>query len=297
MKNQFNYLKKLNILLFSVVVISFSSLSVRADVALYKIKDSDTTIYLMGTIHLLPKGTNWGTPKIKAAFDSADSLIVEISQSKMQPAAMQQLVMQYGFLKGNKTLADELSPATYAKIKAMFGANPAAWAQVNKMQPWLVGLQIAMGQYVAQGFDPNSGVDKVLEKMAMDKGKKVISLETADYQMRALSVLGKEAKSGMLDELLADLPAINKTILALKDAWMKGDMNGLAKLMNDDMAKYPQAQEALLFTRNKNWVVKIDQFMAEPGTKFMAVGAGHLAGDKSVIDLLNKAGIKVERVQ
>ncbi|WND03718.1 TraB/GumN family protein [Temperatibacter marinus] len=292
-----NPLKKITFIYLFLLASCGLSLSATADVALYKIKDSDTTIYLMGTIHILPKGTNWQTNAIQEAFDASDSLVVEVSQSTMTPADMQPLIMKYGLLPNGATLESVLDADVYAMIKNLYGSNAQAWAQVNRMQPWLLGVTISAGQMVQSGFDPNSGVDKVLEGLAITAGKNVISLETAEYQMKALASMGNIIKSGMLKEMLEDLPAITTQINQMKDAWMQGDMDKLAVIMNEEMAEFPAAMETMLYTRNANWIGQIDQMMAKPGTVFIAVGAGHLAGEKSVIDLLKKAGIPVEQVQ
>jgi hypothetical protein len=53
---------------------------------------------------------------------------------------------------------------------------------------------------------------------------------------------------------------------------------------------------ALLTNRNANWAAWINEQMAKPGTTFMAVGAGHLAGSTSVQQLLSAYGLTAERV-
>lgn len=290
-------INKIKALFVLIILTLFITPMASAQVALYKVADEDTTLYFMGTIHLLPQGTNWTTPKIKKAFDSADTLVVEVSQSLMTPAATQPLIMKYGFLPQGHSLEQYLSAETYAKVKGIFGANPAAMAQINRMQPWLVGITLTMGEFVKAGFDPNSGVDKMLEKLATEKGKKIQSLESAEFQMKTLANMGKNAKGGMLGDIIDNLPNAKDEVMRMKDLWLAGDMDGLATMANKEFKKYPEMLEGLLYARNRNWMVEIDQMMAMPGTKFIAVGAGHLAGEKSVIDLLKKAGITVERIQ
>jgi len=78
--------------------------------------------------------------------------------------------------------------------------------------------------------------------------------------------------------------------------WVEGDADALAALMNEGMSD-PEAAEALLYSRNRNWAEWIDARLEQPGTVFMAVGAGHLAGEKSVQDYLTERGIVSKRVQ
>jgi hypothetical protein len=56
-------------------------------------------------------------------------------------------------------------------------------------------------------------------------------------------------------------------------------------------------QQALIRQRNANWSKWIEQRMAQPGAVMIAVGAGHLAGKDSVIEMLKKDGYKIRRLQ
>ena len=59
----------------------------------------------------------------------------------------------------------------------------------------------------------------------------------------------------------------------------------------------PAIGKALLADRNARWASVIVRRMARPGRVFVAVGAGHLVGPGSVVELLRKRGLKVERVE
>ena len=78
--------------------------------------------------------------------------------------------------------------------------------------------------------------------------------------------------------------------------WLAGDADGLAELMNEGLTD-PALADALLYKRNENWAEWINTRLERPGTVFIAVGAGHLAGQKSVQDYLTQRGLTVERVQ
>ena len=80
------------------------------------------------------------------------------------------------------------------------------------------------------------------------------------------------------------------------DEWLEGDADGLAALLNEGLTD-PVLAEALLYARNDRWAEWIDTRMDSPGTVFVAVGAGHLAGAKSVQDYLTARGFTVDRVQ
>jgi uncharacterized protein YbaP (TraB family) len=81
------------------------------------------------------------------------------------------------------------------------------------------------------------------------------------------------------------------------DAWAKGDVNGIARTFDRDLAASPELQQALIRQRNANWTKWIREQMAEPGSLMVAVGAGHLAGKESVIEMLKRQGLRVRQIQ
>ena len=93
------------------------------------------------------------------------------------------------------------------------------------------------------------------------------------------------------------MPKAAEQMGRMVDSWAKGDPAGLAKEMNDSLKDSPEVARVLLYQRNARWAGWIRQRMARPGTVFVAVGAGHLAGADSVQSMLSKRGLKVTRVQ
>jgi uncharacterized protein YbaP (TraB family) len=81
------------------------------------------------------------------------------------------------------------------------------------------------------------------------------------------------------------------------DAWSKGDVEAIARTFDRDLSGSPALAQALIKSRNANWSKWIEKRMTQPGQIMVAVGAGHLAGKGSVIDLLKKDGYKVTRLQ
>ena len=105
-----------------------------------------------------------------------------------------------------------------------------------------------------------------------------------------------ESQIRFLAEVAGNVDKMKPMIDAIVAEWLEGDADGLAALMNDSMTD-PVLAEWLLYNRNRNWAEWIDTRLDQPGTVFIAVGAGHLAGDKSVQDALADRGIQTERVQ
>ena len=263
--------------------------------ALWKVSDEDTTIYLFGTVHVLPKELQWYDAEIDAALNSSDTVVTEIRMDPASEAAMGQLAQSRGVFRDGTTLRSLLSDeqkVSYEAALAGLGAPPQAF---DPMKPWLAGLTLSLVPLMQQGYDPNSGVDKVILSKAGDRAQD--ALETAEFQIGIFDGLPQEAQVDFMMEAVEGMPSVKETIDAMVAEWVEGDPDGLAAVMNADLSDEVLA-ESLLYSRNVTWAEWIERRLdSTPGTVFIAVGAGHLAGDKSVQANLFKRGIESERIQ
>ena len=262
--------------------------------ALWKVADADTTIYLFGTVHVLPKDVVWYDAAISTALEGSDILVTEIPMDPASEAAMQQLVGQKGLLPAGTTLRSLLTPEQteqYTAALAKLGAPPQAF---DPLKPWLAGLTLSLAPLMQSGYDPNSGVEKVLLAKVADKPKG--ALETAEFQLGIFDGMAQDAQVAFLMEAANNMDKTKPMLDRMVAEWVKGDADALAAVMNEGMDD-PKVAEALLYNRNANWADWIKTRLDQPGTVFIAVGAGHLAGPKSVQDVLGQKGIKVSRVK
>ncbi len=262
--------------------------------ALWVLKDADTTIYLFGTIHLLPNDVEWFKGPVKTAFDSSDALVLEIIEPPM--GEMMQLMNKYGTATDGVKLSDRLDETTRANYEAAMKGIGIPSAAFETRQPWLVYITLYGMQLMNSGWDPNSGAEKVLTTAAKESGKPIMALETADEQFAILSGFTMEEQTAMLGQVVNDPEGGVRELNKLLEFWMKGDVDGIGNVMASTMGEAEAVEMALLTKRNANWTVWIDKKMDEPGTYFIVVGAAHLAGDKSVQSMLAKEGLVAERV-
>lgn len=273
--------------------------------ALWELYDEDTTIYLFGTVHFLPEGVDWLTPQIEAALTGADQFVTEIDTSaipQVEPGkapppeamAIARMQMQLAQLTTGGTLRDlmtEEDRSQYEAAMAQAGIPPDAF---DGFEPWFAFVTLSQLALVQQGLDPSVGVERALDRLV--EGKDRAAFETVEQQFTMLDSLPLESQLLLLDGTVEGLPEMGKALRAMIDGWLAGDTDGLAALLNEHMTD-PAVYAALLTDRNANWADWIDARMDEPGTVFIAVGAGHLAGDGSVQDQLAARGFVVKRVE
>jgi len=106
----------------------------------------------------------------------------------------------------------------------------------------------------------------------------------------------EEAQIAFMMEAANAVDEVKPMLDRMVTEWAEGDADELAAVLNEGMTD-PAVAEALLYKRNANWAEWIDARLDQPGTVFIAVGAGHLAGARSVQDHLAEKGIAVTRVK
>lgn len=261
--------------------------------ALWVVKDSDSTLYLFGSVHVLRPTTGWASPRVEAAFDSASDIWFEISNPDDQAAVMP-LIQQHG-LSLDTPLSSRLTPEENVELEAAAQAMGSSAAQLQPMKPWLAALSLSVAPLVKAGYDPKSGVELVLKARAEAAGKPIHGFETIDKQIGILAGLPEDVQMAFLRETLKDYENAVTLLDTMVEAWAKGDVDTLDRVMVEEMKEAsPALYQALLVDRNTDWADQIQTLLQGSGTAFIAVGAGHLTGDESVQAILQQRGVTVE---
>ncbi len=263
--------------------------------ALWKVADADTTIYLFGTVHALPKDVDWFRGPLAAALSSAQVLVTEIPPDVMKQPEVQQAFIAKAMLPESQNLRDQLTAEQRAKLEGALAKLGLPAAAFDKVEPWFAALTLATLPMLKAGYTMEAGVELALEGKTASTVKRD-ALETVDEQLKLFDEMPVDAQKAYLVSVAEELDTVVPSMNAMVAAWAKGDADGLAKLMNEQLDD-PVLADRLLYARNRNWAEWVEARLADPGTVFVAVGAGHLAGEKSVQDYLGKEGLMVTRVQ
>ncbi|HET7331751.1 TraB/GumN family protein [Dyella sp.] len=260
--------------------------------AMWQAKFGDSTVYLFGTVHLLPNDTDWRFPGLNDALSKSHALYIELTDDDQ--ASMTALVMRYGIDTEHplSTLLSDSDNTALGKAAQLAGL-PGGTTALQPMKPWLAALTLAVAPLMKAGLDPAAGVDKQLQAQMVRAGKPVHGLETAEQQIRFLADLPESLQIAFLRDTLRDVEKDKAELLSLIDSWKRGDVAAIAKLENDELkTKEPALYQKLLVQRNQDWAARIKDMLRQPGTTvFVAVGAAHLAGPDSVQAQLAKIGV------
>ena len=262
--------------------------------ALWKVSDADTTIYLFGTIHLLPARMEWLSGPLGNAVENADELVTEIPEVGDQ--TVQSSLLARAVLPKGKSLRGLMTKRERARFEAVLTGFKLPVASFDSYKPWYAAVVLATVPLLRGGFATGNGVENTLAERIKQRGRPRLGLETIDYQLALFDGLSQSTQLRYLGEVMEALPTLRQNVDEIVTEWGKGDAARLADLMNaaeDD----PAMVAALLINRNRSWARWIKVRLESPGISFVAVGAGHLGGPGSLQDQLTGLGLSVVRVQ
>ena len=263
---------------------------------LFEVKSKNNTAYLYGSIHLGKKEFFPVAAPVEKAYKAADIVAVEVDAT--DPAAMQAHIPKLMYPAGDK-LENHLTPETWAALTGMVG--PAA-AQFQQFKPMMVAMGLVMGVYQQMGYDQNYGIDKhFIDRSKADK-KQLVELESIEFQIDTLNSLNDEEADAMLKSTLESFKTqeIMNQSKRLVESWEAADTKGVIDLINEGNnqdAGTRKFTKILLDDRNVGMAEKITGMINQGKKVFIVVGAGHLAGEKSIVDLLEKQGMKVKQIK
>ncbi|HEU4705114.1 MAG TPA: TraB/GumN family protein [Sphingomicrobium sp.] len=265
--------------------------------ALWQVADRDTTIYLFGTIHLLPKDYPWRTAAFDKAVAGSQTLVVETVVDNANPQALAAELARLGFRSGLPPLAERVAPAKRPLLETAIRKTGIPRPAYNRMETWAAAFMLLGTQFKDLGLTGEAGVESVLRDAFTRAGKPVGQLETNSEQLSLFDTLPESAQRSLLEGAIDSPAEMRSQFNDMLAAWVRGDVAKIGATFNEDLSGSPELREALLRRRNVNWARWIERRMATPGSVFVAVGAGHLAGPDSVVAMLKRDGYRVRRVQ
>lgn len=264
--------------------------------SLWKIESKGNTVYLLGSVHFL-RATNYPLAEvIESAFDKSKVVAFETDMKKLESVETQQQILAQAMLPADQTIKDQISAQTYLSLSNHLDEAGMPVVIFNRFKPGLVALTLAVLELQKLGFDPQYGIDKHFQRRAEKAEKRLVALETVEFQVDLVTNFGKEEADALLRTTLKDLKRSRGIFGDLTKAWEKGDSEALETLLNDSMKEAPELFKRMVTDRNQAWISKIEEMIAGKESAIVIVGAGHLAGKDSVVDLLRAKGHKVEQL-
>jgi uncharacterized protein YbaP (TraB family) len=266
----------------------------QAEPALWKVSGGGSTVYLFGSVHLLPEGGFAVRGELADALADADRVCLEIDPGATDESETASITLARAVDPEGRGLFDLLGDdADRVREKAEDAGVPLE--ALAMFEPWFAGIMVSVMALQAHGYDAQHGVEQVIEAEANRDGKESCGLETLDGQLGMLDGLPADLQKEILMQAIDEASDIEAKIDPMIAAWRAGDERGLERSVGDDFDGYPELADALLYDRNARWAGQVGKMLEGDEDVLVVVGAMHLVGDRGLPALLEKRGYRVER--
>lgn len=267
---------------------------------LWRMRQGAGTVYLAGSIHVLPAGATL-PPSYLRAYDEAEGLMMEVDLTTLETpeglGAFIGEVMVRALLPPDRSLRTVLGPERWTRLVAALRPMGLPEEGLDRFEPWMASMILTSMAMQQGGFEAESGVEGQLLRRASADGKLIDPLETLAQQLDLFDGLPEPEQVAMLDQGLAESAPLGGSIAALEAAWRRGDEAVLLELLRRSLPEGSQARSRLLSQRNQAWLQGIEARLRRPDDTMVVVGALHLLGEDGLVALLRQRGLVVERVE
>jgi uncharacterized protein YbaP (TraB family) len=263
---------------------------------LWTIDGRHNTIYLLGSVHLLRDSDGVLPVAAEEAYADAERIVMEIDlddPSIADASTMLAEMQRAALLPEGQTLRRILGP-DYAEIERQVRKSGLELAALDRFAPWFVATMLMQLELAERGFRPELGIEQRIAERAGRDVKPIEGLETPASQFALLGGLPMPEQKRFLEMTLEDTSDLDEELEALLAAWRTGDTTALARLLTDAYQEFPELYGPLTEDRNRAWVEDLEDLLEEDRDDYLVVvGALHLVGRNSVVDLLRKRGYTV----
>jgi uncharacterized protein YbaP (TraB family) len=262
----------------------------------WAVRGTHNTLYLAGSVHLLPAQDAALPPAFDRAYAASPKLVMELDLGKLDPLEASRWMLSHGALPPNTTLRAVVGEPLYKRVSAAAGELGLPGEALDNQAPWVVAIELADVQFMRLGLDPQKGVEEQLVARAQADGKPTAGLETLEEELGGLAALSREEQVRLLDQSLSDLDESPQEVRDVVSAWRQGDAQKLAALLSDEYRSFPALYRELVTARNRRWLPEIEALLRGSDNALVVVGSLHLVGDGGLLDLLRKDGFTAQQL-
>ena len=252
--------------------------------------------YLYGTIHMIPKADFFLTDATKQAIASSDKVVFEIDMKEMSNPMMLFSIMSKAMMPRGQRLRDLISAEDYALVKIRFDSLGLPLPMLETVKPMFLSAMVDGGDNPMDttSKSANTAYEVEIMRIAEKQKKEMGGLETLAFQMSIFDSIPYKTQAEMLVKAIKSVNKGDSEFRTMIDMYKNQDIESMAQSIKSDEngGELSHFENILLTKRNISWIPLIAKMSALKPTLY-AVGAGHLGGEKGVINLLRKEGFTV----
>ena len=251
------------------------------------------TVYLMSSLHLLPRSVDWHRPEIDRAMQRADSFVFEVPTGESERKEETAFILENGLLPDGQRLSLRLTPDGRKNFRRALEMAGVDQDNVDQKQPWLAEVVLTVQAMYRRNYSADHTPEGEAHYFAAHSGKDIRYLDTTRQQLEFLAGADPGNSIEQFRTVLANFPNQAAREERFVEAWSAGDVTSAATLVAEGLHDLPDEQRRL-DARNRDWADQVEDMLGQQHTVFVAVGIAHLVGPKGVPALLRARGIAVD---
>ena len=284
--------------LFFLIFTLVWSLGVQAQSSVWEVSKDGGTLYIGGTIHVLSAQDHPLPRAFDIAFSNSQSIVFETDIQAASSPAIQAKFLQIMVFQDGTTLRSILSDESYSMLQSYLLSRNLVVESFQNLTPAGISLTLTILELQRLGITEKNGVEAHFSRLAKSHMKPVYQLETIDQQIQFLNGLNNLDADMLVSSTVRDTETLQDQWQNMVDAWKTGNIIELDALFLTRMRQEaPGLYKTILVERNRNWVAKIDEYVANPEIELVLVGALHLSGQDSLLSMLKSAGYKISQLK
>lgn len=280
-----------------IIGCSLLSLSSVAQTSVWQVSKGEDSIYIGGTLHILPKNQMPLPTEFEYAYSHTDTLVVEAPMPDPTDTQAQMNMLKALSYENGELLANKLTPHVKQQLETKLSEFEVNLNELNHFKPFMISV-ILMSMELQKQHLIGEGVDAYFIKRAHGDDKTMAYLETLDYQLQLFKQMGEDSEDQFIENNLAQLSDYAELFSSMTTAWRSGNTEQLNKLVVQPLQKNdPDTFNKLLKQRNYNWLPKVEALFGNQQKELLLVGAAHLAGEHNLLTLLTEQGYSVTQIE
>jgi uncharacterized protein YbaP (TraB family) len=251
---------------------------------------------LLGSMHVLRPSDHPLPKSVDALIERADLVVMELDLDDVDAAAQQRTILTTAMLPQGTVLADVVDPDVYRLVGETTSELGVDINLLQSFEPWFLAITLLDQGLRRLGFQGEQGVEQYVLGRSQRLGKEIVGLETLEFQIGIFDSLPPTQQQAMLEQTLAELDEAAAVLGDMVAAWREGELEALAAELLDEFDDFPGLYDTLVTKRNNAWVPTLERMLADGRRHLVVVGALHLVGPDSVVDLLRARGLDVQRL-
>jgi len=267
----------------------------------WKVTGPQGVVFLLGTLHVGSADFYPLAPILETSFKQADTLITEAELSEPQASShLLKMLLEKGVYPSGDSIDKHIGPETRAHLARYIATTTELASSYTRLKPWFLSFAIALVEAKRMGFDASNGVDRHFVDEATEMHKPIGTLETAEAQLELMGSFPDDLQDKFLLSTLVDAEHKTEIIDGMITAWKSGNAEAMDEATTAYSREHPALKpvfEKMFGQRNDAMTQKIERFLQTPKTYFVAVGAGHLTGERGILSQLRGKHYDIEQLQ